>query len=59
MPLRCLRPLRLVDTFVQVSDPSQCLVVEDAPVGVAAGIAAGMRVVAVPSVLAGGRMDKV
>ena len=31
-------------------DPSVCLVLEDAPAGVEAGIAAGMRVVAVPSI---------
>jgi len=31
-------------------DPARCLVVEDAPAGVAAGRAAGMRVIAVPSV---------
>ena len=28
-------------------DPDECLVVEDAPAGIAAGIAAGMRVIGV------------
>ena len=33
------------------ADPRRCLVVEDSAAGVQAGIAAGMRVIAVPSVL--------
>lgn len=44
------------DCFMAVAQrlglpPSACLVIEDAPAGVAAATAAGMRVVAVPSIL--------